>query len=80
MAVGSAAEAVGGGLVVAQPVGIAIEVDDDGFARWDRSHLYKFEMADGRLIGQVEFDDFDLGFIDGDATTLSIVAADGPNG
>ena len=34
---------------------------DTAFARWDRSHLYKFEMADGQLIGQVEFDDFDLG-------------------
>ena len=33
---------------------------DTAFARWDRSHLYKFEMADGQLIGQVEFDDFDL--------------------
>ena len=44
---------------------------DTAFARWDRSHLYKFEMADGPLIGQVEFDDFDLGFIDGAATRLS---------
>ena len=38
---------------------------DTAFARWDRSHLYKFELADGRLIGQAEFDDFDVGFIDG---------------
>jgi hypothetical protein len=47
---------------------------DTAFARWDRSHLYKFELADGRLIGQAEFDDFDLGFIDGAATTLSTLA------
>jgi Plasmid pRiA4b ORF-3-like protein len=47
---------------------------DTAFARWDRSHLYKFELGDGRLIGQAEFDDFDLGFIDGAATTLSTLA------
>lgn len=47
---------------------------DTAFARWDRSHLYKFEMADGRLIGQVEVDDFDVGFIDGAATKLSTLA------
>ena len=47
---------------------------DTAFARWDRSHLYKFEMADGPLIGQVEFDDFDLGFIDGAATRLSTLS------
>jgi hypothetical protein len=47
---------------------------DTAFARWDRSHLYKFELADGRLIGQAEFDDFDLGFIGGAATTLSTLA------
>ena len=29
------------------------------------------ELADGRLIGQAEFDDFDVGFIDGAATKLS---------
>ena len=47
---------------------------DTVFARWDRSHLYKFQMADGRLIGQVEFDDFDVGFIDGGATSLSTLS------
>lgn len=31
-------------------------------------------MADGRIIGQPEFDDFDLGILDGDATTLSTVS------
>lgn len=36
---------------------------DTAFARWDRSHLYKFELGDGRLIGQTVFDDFDLGII-----------------
>jgi hypothetical protein len=25
---------------------------DTAFARWDRSHLYKFDLGDGRLIGQ----------------------------
>jgi len=47
---------------------------DTAFARWDRSHLYKFELADGRLIGQAEFDDFDLGFLDGAAMTLSALS------
>ena len=31
----------------------------------DRAHLYGFVVADGRRIGQPEFDDFDEGFIDG---------------
>jgi Plasmid pRiA4b ORF-3-like protein len=48
------------------------EAIDTAFARWDRSHLYKFEFADGRVIGRPEFDDFDdLGLLDGAATTLS---------
>jgi hypothetical protein len=47
---------------------------DTAFARWDRSHLYKFELADGRVIGQPEFDDFDLGILDGDATKLSTLS------
>lgn len=37
---------------------------DTAFARWDRSHLYKFELGDGRVIGRPEFDDFDLGLLD----------------
>jgi len=36
----------------------------------DRAHLYRFVVADGRRIGQPEFDDFDEGFIDGAATKL----------
>jgi len=31
----------------------------------DRAHLYQFVFADGRRIGQPEFDDFDEGVIDG---------------
>ena len=31
----------------------------------DRAHLYRFVVADGRRIGQPEFDDFDEGVIDG---------------
>ena len=31
----------------------------------DRLHLYQFVFADGRRIGQPEFDDIDQGFIDG---------------
>jgi Plasmid pRiA4b ORF-3-like protein len=44
---------------------------DTAFARWDRAHLYQFVFADGRRIGQPEFDDFDQGFIDGGCTKLS---------
>ncbi len=50
------------------------EAIDTAFARWDHSHLYKFEQADGRVIGQPEFDDFDVGFLDGDVTTLSTLS------
>lgn len=50
------------------------EAIDTAFARWDRWHLYKFELADGQLIGQAEFDDFDVGFIDGAATKLSTLS------
>jgi Plasmid pRiA4b ORF-3-like protein len=44
---------------------------DTAFARWDRAHLYQFVLADGRRIGQPEFDDFDQGFVDGGRTKLS---------
>lgn len=47
------------------------EAIDTAFARWDRAHLYQFVLADGRRIGQPEFDDFDQGFIDGGSTKLS---------
>jgi hypothetical protein len=50
------------------------EAIDTAFARWDRSHLYKFELADGRTIGQPEFDDFDVEILDGDATKLSTLS------
>ena len=36
------------------------EAIDDAFARWDRSHLHEFALADGpRLTTPVEDDDFD---------------------
>jgi hypothetical protein len=44
---------------------------DVAFARWDRAHLYQFQMADARRIGQPEFDDVGQGFIDGAITTLN---------
>jgi len=47
---------------------------DTAFARWDRSHLYKFDLGDGRVIGQPEFDDFDLGMVDADATKVSTLS------
>jgi Plasmid pRiA4b ORF-3-like protein len=50
------------------------EAIDVAFARWDRSHLYKFELLDGRVIGQAEFDDFDLELLDGDTTKLSTLS------
>jgi len=34
------------------------------FARWDRAHLYQFVTADGRVIGQPEFDDFGDDIVD----------------
>jgi Plasmid pRiA4b ORF-3-like protein len=50
---------------------------DTAFARRDRSHLHKFELPDGRVIGQPEFDDFDLEFLDGEATKLSTLSLSG---
>jgi Plasmid pRiA4b ORF-3-like protein len=50
------------------------EAIDIAFARWDRSHLYKFELADGRVIGESEFDDFDWDFLDAGATNLSTLS------
>jgi Plasmid pRiA4b ORF-3-like protein len=50
------------------------EAIDTAFARWDRAHLYQFELANGRVIGQPEFDDFDLGILDGDSTKLSTLS------
>ena len=51
---------------------------DTAFARWDRSHLHKFELPDGRVIGQPEFDDFDLELLDGEATKLSTLSLGEP--
>jgi hypothetical protein len=50
------------------------EAIDAAFARWDLSHLYKFELADGRVIGQPVFDEFDLEFLDGETTKLSTLS------
>lgn len=50
------------------------EAIDTAFARWDRAHLCKFELSDGRAIGQPEFDDFDQGFLDAAATKLSTLS------
>ncbi|MEB3982528.1 hypothetical protein OQ968_14790 [Mycobacterium sp. 663a-19] len=50
------------------------EAIDTAFARWDRAHLYKFELADGRVIGQPEYDDFDMGILDGDEMKLSALS------
>ena len=35
------------------------EAIDDGFARWDRSHLHEFFFADGHRIGMPDLDDED---------------------
>jgi hypothetical protein len=50
------------------------EAIDTVFARWDRSHLYKFELAGGRVIGPPEFDDFELELLDGEAAKLSTLS------
>lgn len=47
---------------------------DTAFARWDRAHLYQFELGDGRVIGRPEFDDFDLGLLDAGTTKLSTLS------
>jgi hypothetical protein len=51
------------------------EAIDTAFARWDRAHLQQFVLADGRKIGQPEFDDFDEGIIDAARTKLSTLSA-----
>jgi hypothetical protein len=35
------------------------EAIDDGFARWDRSHLHEFFLADGHRVGIPDLDDED---------------------
>src|SRR5689334_5760102 len=44
---------------------------DDAFARWDRSHLYEFEFADGRRVGRPDGEDEDEELLDGAELTLS---------
>ncbi len=44
---------------------------DTAFARWDRAHLWQFELADGRRIGQPDPDDFGDEILDGAVTKLS---------
>ena len=49
---------------------------DDAFARWDRSHLQQFELADGTRIGEPDpewYDDDEL--LDGHRLTLSKLTA-----
>jgi hypothetical protein len=44
---------------------------DDAFARWDRSHLHEFELADGTRIGTPDPDLDDEGVIDETRQKLS---------
>jgi hypothetical protein len=44
------------------------------FARWDRAHLYQFVTADGRVIGQPEFDDFGDEMVDAANAKLGTLA------
>ena len=45
---------------------------DDGFARWDRSHLHEFELGDGTRIGAADPDsDFDDAVLDEGRLNLS---------
>jgi pRiA4b ORF-3-like protein len=44
---------------------------DDAFARWDRSHLHLFELAEKRLIGPIEWDEEPEGSLPSDSVRLS---------
>jgi Plasmid pRiA4b ORF-3-like protein len=44
---------------------------DDAFARWDRSHLHLFELAETRLIGPVEWDEEPEASLPSDSVRLS---------
>jgi hypothetical protein len=44
---------------------------DEAFARWDRSHLYEFELADGRRVGTPDGEDEDDELLDGRTLNLS---------
>jgi hypothetical protein len=52
---------------------------NQGFARWDLSHLHEFELADGRRIGFVDPDGFedDEGVEDHEAVTVADAAEPG---
>ena len=47
---------------------------DVAFARWDISHLHSFELADGRLIGFPDDDDFGAGMTWLDHAKLKVAA------
>ncbi len=47
---------------------------DVAFARWDISHLHSFELADGRLIGFPDDDDFGSGVTWLDHAKLKVAA------
>lgn len=51
---------------------IVAEAIDDAFARWDRSHLHEFTLADGRTVAEWRFlDDVDpVRELDADTLTL----------
>ena len=50
---------------------------DDAFARWDRSHLHQFYLADGPRIGDPQWaDDADGEVLDGARLTLGRLKAD----
>jgi hypothetical protein len=47
------------------------EAIDDGFARWDRSHLHEFELLDGRRATEHRhLDDVEPGIADADTVTV----------
>ncbi|MCP2205203.1 pRiA4b ORF-3-like protein [Lentzea flava] len=53
---------------------------DDAFARWDRSHLHHFELADGRRVGRPDWEgdgegDEEDTLLDGRTLTLGKLAA-----
>lgn len=48
---------------------------DDAFARWDRSHLHEFELADGTRIGTPDLESDNEGVLDETRETLSRLQA-----
>ena len=51
---------------------------NQGFARWDLSHLHEFELADGRRIGFVDPDPFEDDEIVEDLAAVKVAATVGP--